>query len=55
MKTVAIPLLSGSERHDLWEDAYPLVGAIHVTLSVLRSWLDRDDIRAAIDLVVIVA
>ena len=55
MKTVAIPLLAGSERTVYTEEAYPLVGAAHVTLSVLRSWLDRDDIRAAIDLVILVA
>ncbi|KAH0574879.1 Macro domain-containing protein [Spironucleus salmonicida] len=54
MKTISLPILSGVAYPTPGVEYYPLIGSIHVLLSVLRAWFERDDIKSAIDLVVIV-
>lgn len=54
LRTIACPVLAGQPYPEPGQPYYPLVGAVHVFLSVLRTWLDRRDVRDRVDLFVIV-
>lgn len=53
LRTIATPILAGVPYPRAGMEYYPLVGSIHVMLSVLRSWLDRQDVRDRVDLFII--
>ncbi|TNJ29383.1 Macro domain-containing protein [Giardia muris] len=53
LRTIATPILAGVPYPTPGIPYYPLVGSIHVMLSVLRSWLDRQDVRDRVDLFIV--
>lgn len=53
VRTVASPILAGCPYPVPGREYYPLVGSVHVLLSVLRTWLDRPDVQDRVDLFII--